>query len=46
MSQLPAALAAKEEDIAQLLLANVHLGSRNVDPSMVRYVHKRRYDGN
>lgn len=45
MSQLPAALAVKEEDIAQLLLANVHLGSRNVDPSMVRYVHKRRYDG-
>lgn len=45
MSQLPAALSAKEEDIAQLLLANVHLGSRNVDPSMVRYIHKRRYDG-
>lgn len=45
MSQLPAVLQPKEEDIGQLLLANVHLGATNMDPSMERYVFKRRADG-
>jgi len=45
MSQLPSALQPKEEDIGQLLMANAHLGARNMDPAMARYVFKRRPDG-
>lgn len=45
MSQLPAVLQPKEEDIGQLLMASVHLGTTNMDPSMARYVFKRRADG-
>jgi small subunit ribosomal protein SAe len=38
-------LAPKEADITQLLMAGVHLGSKNVDPSMTKYVYKRKADG-
>jgi small subunit ribosomal protein SAe len=45
MSQVPAILGAKEDDIRKLLACNVHLGSKNCDPTMLRYVYKRRQDG-
>jgi len=45
MSQFPPALHPKEDDIKLLLSANSHLGTRNVDPQMLRYVWKRRADG-
>lgn len=41
-TQLPQALQIKEDDVGKMLLANVHIGTRNVDPAMVRYVYKRR----
>jgi small subunit ribosomal protein SAe len=45
MSQFPPALHPKEEDIQLLLAANSHLGTRNLDPQMNRYVWRRRADG-
>jgi len=38
-------LALKEEDLKLLLAANVHIGTKNVDPNMEAYVWKRRTDG-
>lgn len=38
-------LALKEEDLKLLLAANVHLGSKNCDAHMARYVWRRRKDG-
>jgi len=38
-------LAPKEHDIQLLLACNAHLGSRNLDPCMARYLWKRRDDG-
>jgi len=43
--QIPAALQAKEDDIAKMLACQVHIGSRNLEPAMERYVWKRRNDG-
>jgi len=45
MSQVPAVLNAREEDIQKMLACQVHIGSRTVDPSMGRYIWKRRSDG-
>lgn len=45
MSQFPPALHPKEQDIQLLLSANSHLGTRNIDPQMNRYVWRRRADG-
>jgi small subunit ribosomal protein SAe len=45
MSQVPAILGAKEDDIRKLLACSVHIGSKNCDPTMLRYVWKRRQDG-
>lgn len=45
MAQFPAALNAKEDDIAKMLAVSAHVGSRNLDPSMERYIWKRRSDG-
>jgi len=46
MSQtFPAVLHPKEQDIQLLLAANSHLGTRNLDPQMNRYVSRRRADG-
>jgi small subunit ribosomal protein SAe len=45
-SQYPAALAPKEEDISKLVAVQAHIGSKNLDPSMERYVWpRRRNDG-
>jgi small subunit ribosomal protein SAe len=45
MSQFPASLAPKEDDIAKLLACQAHIGTRNLDISMEPYVWKRRMDG-
>jgi len=45
MSQFPAALNPKEDDIAKMLATQVHIGTKNLEPSMERYVYKRRTDG-
>jgi small subunit ribosomal protein SAe len=42
---LPNALSLQEPDLAKMLSAGVHLGARNLDPGMERYVFKRRPDG-
>ncbi|WOK93250.1 hypothetical protein Cni_G01945 [Canna indica] len=39
------ALSQKEEDIQMMLAADVHLGTKNCDFQMERYVYKRRTDG-
>jgi len=38
-------LSLKEEDLKLMLAANVHIGTKNVDPNMEKYVWKRRQDG-
>jgi len=38
-------LALKEEDLRMMLAANCHIGTKNVDPQMSRYIWKRRRDG-
>jgi len=38
-------LAPKEEDITKLLMAQSHIGTKNVDFQMVNYVYKRKSDG-
>jgi small subunit ribosomal protein SAe len=45
MSQFPAALNPKEDDIAKMLACQTHIGTRNLDISMEPYVWKRRLDG-
>jgi len=44
-NQFPSALNPKEEDIQKLLACQVHIGAKNLEPSMERYVWKRRIDG-
>jgi len=39
------ALALREEDLKLMLAAKVHLGTKNVDPQLERYVWRRRHDG-
>ncbi|XP_020593040.1 LOW QUALITY PROTEIN: 40S ribosomal protein SA-like [Phalaenopsis equestris] len=38
-------LSQKEQDIQMMLAAHVHLGTKNCDYQMERYVYKRRSDG-
>jgi len=38
-------LALKEEDLRLMLAANVHIGTKNCDANMERYVWKRKRDG-
>ncbi|GAU24158.1 hypothetical protein TSUD_83930 [Trifolium subterraneum] len=38
-------LSQKEADIQRMLAANVHLGSKNCDYQMERYIFKCRNDG-
>jgi len=38
-------LALKEDDVQKLLACQVHVGTKNIDPNMGRYVWKRRSDG-
>jgi len=45
MSQVPAVLSPKAEDIQYLLACNSHQGKANIDPQMRRYIYKRRKDG-
>jgi small subunit ribosomal protein SAe len=45
MSHVPAALNPREDDIQKMLACQVHIGSRNLEPSMQRYIWKRRSDG-
>jgi len=45
MAQIPPALTLKEEDVQKLLACASHLGGRNLDPSLARYIWKRRTDG-
>jgi len=45
MSQYPAALNPKEDDIQKMLACEVHLGTADVTPAMSRYVWRRRADG-
>jgi len=45
MSQFPASLNLKEDDVTKLLAAQTHIGTRNLDVSMAPYVWKRRGDG-
>jgi len=44
-SQFPAALNVKEEDVQKMLATSVHVGSRNLEPGMARYVYKRTNAG-
>jgi len=41
----PAALNPTEADITKMLVCQVHVGTRNLDAAMERYVWKRRSDG-
>jgi len=45
MSQFPAVLNPLEDDIQKMLACQVHIGSRNLEPAMQRYIWKRRNDG-
>jgi len=45
MSQFPVALNPKEDDVAKMLACDVHLGTKNLEPAMARYMWKRRADG-
>jgi small subunit ribosomal protein SAe len=45
MSQVPPALNLREEDLHKMLVAQVHIGTLNLDNEMKRYVFKRRNDG-
>lgn len=38
-------LCSREDDVAKLLAANAHLGTKNLDPGMTDYVWRRRLDG-
>lgn len=37
-------LAPKEEDVTQMLMASVHIGSKNIDYQMKPYIYKKRSD--
>ena len=45
MAQKIGSLSQKEADIQMMLAADVHLGTKNCDFQMERYVYKRRSDG-
>jgi len=42
----PRQLSQKEADVQMMLAADVHLGTKNCDFQMERYIFKRRNDGN
>jgi len=44
-NQFPACLNAKEDDIQKLLACQAHIGSKNLEPNMERYIWNRRNDG-
>jgi len=45
MSHIPQALQLQEEDVRKMLACNVHIGDKNVSPTMTRYVWKRNSEG-
>lgn len=45
MAQFPASLNLKEEDVQRFLACSTHIGSKNLEPALERYVYKRRNDG-
>lgn len=45
MSQLPPSLSLTEDTVQKFLATQVHLGTKNLEPAMERYVYKRRNDG-
>ena len=45
MSQGLPLFQPSDADISKLLMAKVHLGAKNCNHQMVKYVHKRRKDG-
>jgi len=44
-NQYPVALHPREEDIQKMLACRTHIGTKNTEPAMERYVWKRRSDG-
>lgn len=42
---MPPALRPSSDDIVKMLAANVHIGTKNLEPQMARYSFKRRADG-
>jgi len=44
-NQFPASLNIKPEDVQKMLACSVHIGAKNLEPSMERYTWKRRNDG-
>jgi len=44
-NQFPPSLAPHEEDIQKMLACRVHIGTKNIDVAMKRYLWKRRSDG-
>jgi len=44
-NQYPAVLNLKEDEVSKMLACQVHLGARNIEPGMERYIWKRRNDG-
>jgi len=45
MALIPPVLNVREDDVQKMLACQVHIGSRNMDPAMQRYIWKRRSDG-
>lgn len=43
--QFPACFAPREEDVQKMLACEVHVGTRNLEPQMARYMWKRKPDG-
>jgi len=44
-NQFPAVLNVKEEDVQKLLACATHIGTKNLEPGMGRYMWKRKNDG-
>lgn len=42
---LPAVLKAKDEDVQMMLVAQVHIGTQNLENKMTEYIWRRRQDG-
>jgi len=41
----PVALNPKEEDVTKMVATQTHIGTKNLEPAMERYIWKRRIDG-
>lgn len=44
-NQFPEPLKLQPEDVQKMLACNVHIGTKNLEPAMERYIWKRRADG-